>query len=80
MTDFQRSLAASILASVFADPAGVQFILCRMADTLRHLRRNQGAAARPATLRVSRLARLWDLSGPLAGTLAALAYGDARDE
>lgn len=31
-------------------------------------------------LRLARLSRLWGLSGPLAGTLAALAYGEARDE
>lgn len=44
MTDLQRSLAASILASFFADPSGVQFILCRMAETLRRLHRKHGGA------------------------------------
>lgn len=30
-------------------------------------------------LRLSRLARRWGLTGPLAGTLAALAYGSRDD-
>lgn len=31
-------------------------------------------------LRLARLCRRWGFSGPLAGTLARLAYGDALDE
>lgn len=30
-------------------------------------------------LRLARLCRLWGLSGALAGTLAALAYGEGRN-
>ena len=45
MTDLQRSLAGSILASLLADPSGFQFILCRVAETLRGLHREHGGAA-----------------------------------
>lgn len=32
------------------------------------------------TLRLSRLRRLWGFSGPLAGIVARLAYGEADNE